>query len=364
MLKHLYLYQVKKVDYIIVGLGIGGLAFAKTLQDQNRSFVVFDKKNPGATVASGGVLNPTVLKRFTAAWNSEFFIAKAYPFYKSLEKVVNENVLFNTSIRRILANIEEQNNWMVASDKAILSRFLSSEILTNHNLAIQAPFGFGVVQEAKTIDPASLLNSFKEFLRVNHQFVQEDFKHEALKVNQSGVQYKDLLASKIVFAEGAGVASNPYFNLSISPEREKVFVGNKGEYIIIKAPALKSKAILKGPVMIIPLGGDLYKVGASYGRDDFSSNITAQAREEISEKVKKMISCKFEVVNQVTGIRPTVKDRKPLIGCLQDSKTISFLNGLGTRGLTMAPLLAEHLFEYLENDKTLPEAINIKRFLN
>lgn len=355
---------MKKVDYIIVGLGIGGLSFAKTLLDHGNSFVVFDKETKGATVASGGVLNPTVLKRFTAAWNSEAFIAKAHPFYRSLEKELQERVLFDASIHRIFGSIEEQNNWMVASDKAVLSRFLSSEILVNHNLAIHAPFGLGAVQEAKTIRPASLLSSFKDFLKANHQFVQEDFMHDILEIMQNGVKYKDICASKIVFAEGAGVACNPYFSLPISPEGKKVFVGNKGEYIIIKGPALKSKAILKGPVMMIPLGDDLYKVGASYGRDDFSNNITVKAREEISEKIKKMISCDFKVVDQVTGIRPTVKDRKPLIGCIQDSKTISFLNGLGTRGLSMAPLLAEHLFEFLENNTQLPATIDIKRFVN
>ena len=119
---------------------------------------------------------------------------------------------------------------------------------------------------------------------------------------------------------------------------------------------------MKGPVMVIPLGDDLYKVGASYGRDDYSSHTTSGACEEISAKLSKMISCDFKVVDQVTGIRPTVKDRKPLVGCLQNTKSVSFLNGLGTRGLTMAPCLAGHLYDYLENDVQIPELIDIKRF--
>ncbi|MGK0385556.1 MAG: glycine oxidase [Patiriisocius sp.] len=354
---------MKNVDYIVVGLGIGGLTFSKTLLEQDKSFVVIDSGIQGATKASGGVLNPTVLKRFTAAWNSAEFISKAFPFYKSLAKEVSHDVLYPTGIHRILASVEEQNNWMVASDKEALSGFLSSEILKNNNSAIVAPFGLGAVQQAQTIKPLSLLKLYQAFLKKKGLYIEEHFKHDLLLVTQEGVKYKDILARKIVFAEGAGVVYNPYFTVPISPEGKKVFVGNKGEYIIIKAPTLKSEAILKGPVMIIPLGDDLYKVGASYGRDDFSMHTTAIACEEISEKLRKMISCDFVVVDQVTGIRPTVKDRKPLVGSLQEDKIISFLNGLGARGLTMAPLLAEHLFNYLEHDRPLPKIIDIKRFI-
>tara|TARA_B100000795_G_scaffold88781_1_gene64575 strand:- start:2998 stop:4065 length:1068 start_codon:yes stop_codon:yes gene_type:complete len=355
---------VKKVDYIIVGLGIGGLVFSKTLRDKGKTFLLFDGAVQGATKASGGVLNPTVLKRFTAAWNSVEFISKAVPFYSSLAKDLGQDVLRPTAIHRILSSVEEQNNWMVASDKEVLSRFLSPEILKNNNTAIDAPFGLGAVQEAKTMKPFALLQRYQAFLKQQHQFVQETFEHELLELTAEGVQYKDIVATKIVFAEGAGVAHNPYFTIDVSPKGKNVFVGNKGEYIIVKAPALQSEAIIKGPVMIIPLGDDLYKVGASYGRDDFSLHTTQEACKSISDKLKKMISCDFELVDQVAAIRPTVKDRKPLIGCIQKEKTFSFLNGLGTRGLTMAPQLAAHLFNYLEEDIPIPEIMDIKRFVH
>ncbi|MFT4673276.1 MAG: glycine oxidase [Patiriisocius sp.] len=355
---------MKNVDYIIVGLGIGGLVFSKTVRDNGKTFVLFDSGVHGATKASGGVLNPTVLKRFTAAWNSVEFISKAIPFYASLAKDLGQDVLHPTAIHRILSSVEEQNNWMVASDKEVLSRFISSEILNNNNTAIHASFGLGAVQEAKTMKPFAVLQRYQAFLKQHHQFVQESFVYERLVVSQQGVQYKDIVAKKVVFAEGAGVVHNPYFTIDISPKGKNVFVGNKGEYIIIKAPLLQSEAILKGPVMVIPLGDDLYKVGASYGRDDFSLHPTQEASKDISDKLKKMISCDFELVDQVAGIRPTVKDRKPLIGCIQEAKTLSFLNGLGTRGLTMAPQLAAHLFNYLEEDIPIPEIMDIKRFVH
>lgn len=353
---------MKHVDYIIVGMGIAGLVFSKTLRDKGKSFVVIDNPKQGATKVSGGVLNPTVLKRFTPAWNTVEFVLKAAPFYESLARDIGQQVLSGVAIHRILASIEEQNNWMVACDKEILSRFLSPEILKNKNTAINASFGLGAVTQAQIMRPYALLKTYQDFLENQDLYIKDQFDYQGLIVSKSFVQYKDVKATRIVFAEGSGVVHNPYFTLDVSPKGKKVFVGNKGEYIIIKAPGLQSQAILKGPVMVIPLGDDLYKVGASYGRDDYSTNATLGACEEISAKLSKMISCDFSVVDQVTGIRPTVKDRKPLVGCLQNSKSVSFLNGLGTRGLTMAPGLAGHLYDYLENDVQIPELIDIQRF--
>ena len=353
---------MKHVDYIIVGMGIAGLVFSKTLRDKGKSFVVINNPKQGATKVSGGVLNPTVLKRFTPAWNTVEFVLKAAPFYESLARDIGQQVLSGVAIHRILASVEEQNNWMVACDKEILSRFLSPEIVNNNNTAISAPFGLGAVTQAHIMRPYALLKTYQNFLKNQDLYIKDQFDYQGLIVSESFVQYKDVKATRIVFAEGSGVVHNPYFTLDVSPKGKKVFVGNKGEYIIIKAPGLQSQAILKGPVMVIPLGDDLYKVGASYGRDDYSTTTTLVACEEISAKLSKMISCDFSVVDQVTGIRPTVKDRKPLVGCLQNSKSVSFLNGLGTRGLTMAPGLAGLLYDYLESDVQIPELIDIKRF--
>ncbi|GER58150.1 NAD(P)/FAD-dependent oxidoreductase [Patiriisocius marinus] len=354
---------MKNVDYIIVGLGIAGLAFAETLRSNNKSFVLFEDANKGATTASGGVLNPTVLKRFTAAWNVEQFLTYAIPFYQRLEAVLSDKVIEPIAIHRILKSVEEQNNWIVACDKDQLKHYLKSDLVSNDNKSISAPYKLGSVNKAYQIRPATLVQDYRIFLASNNCIIADYFDYSLLEIQNDNVVYKDISANHIVFSEGAGVVNNPLFPLAISPELPKVFVPNKGEYIIVNAPLLKCTSVLKGPVMVIPLGNDLYKVGASYGRDELSMDITEDARFDLSDKLKTMITCDFEVVDQVAGIRPTVKDRKPLIGVLPASHNVAFLNGLGTRGLTMAPLLAKQLFDFIENDTEIPSELNLARFL-
>jgi len=87
---------VKNVDYIIVGMGIAGLVFSKTLRDHGKSFVVIDSPKQGATKASGGVLNPTVLKRFTPAWNTVEFVLKAATFYESLATDIGKSTIWGS----------------------------------------------------------------------------------------------------------------------------------------------------------------------------------------------------------------------------------------------------------------------------
>jgi glycine/D-amino acid oxidase-like deaminating enzyme len=47
------------------------------------------------------------------------------------------------------------------------------------------------------------------------------------------------------------------------------------------------------------------------------------------------------------GVRPTVKDRRPLVGTHEYS---AILNGLGTRGVMLGPSMAKALYNAIEND--------------
>ena len=61
-------------------------------------------------------------------------------------------------------------------------------------------------------------------------------------------------------------------------------------------------------------------------------------------------------------MRPTVIDRRPLIGEHAEHKNLYVLNGLGTRGVMIAPYVADQLFNYIENKQELAKEISIERF--
>ena len=115
-----------KVDYIVVGLGLAGLAFSKELEKKGKSFVVFEDNSQNSSIVAGGMYNPVILKRFTPVWDANEQLKIAIPFYEELEKEFNSKYHYSVDIYRIFKSIEEQNNWFQAADKPSLSDFLNT----------------------------------------------------------------------------------------------------------------------------------------------------------------------------------------------------------------------------------------------
>lgn len=344
-----------QVDYIIVGIGLAGISFCEQLKANKKTFVVFDNASQQSSTVAGGLYNPVVLKRFTPVWKCKEQLDLALPMYTKLEAELHVKLDYKIPVYRKFASLEEQNDWFAASDKAILSDYLSSKIIKNKNEAVDASLGFGEVLETGRIDVKTLMDAYKEDLIKNDLFFETVFNYDNLKNHDDSVQYENINAKYIVFAEGFGVKQNPFF-------KELPLVPAKGELLIVHAPNLKIDYVLKAGVFLIPLGDDLYIVGATYEWKDLSNDITANAKDELLNKLKKLINCGFEVINQVAGIRPTVKDRRPLVGQHETYKNIYILNGLGTRGVMIGPYVAKQLYEFIENNIPLENEIDIARF--
>lgn len=341
-------------DYIVVGLGIAGLAICEELENRNKSFVVFDTGEESSTQVSGGVFNPVVLKWLSVAWEAQKHLDTALNFYRQLSKKLNIDVLRDIKIFRIFSSIEEQNNWMAASDKRKLKPFISSELVINKNRSINAPHGLGEVTASGGIMPSELIAAYSLYLKTKKVLISEAFDYSLIQSKESSIRYMNILAKKIIFAEGVSAIRNPYFP-------KELLIGNKGEYLIIKAPELKLKGILKSSIFLIPLGEDIYKVGATYNANDFTNNTTDAAKSELINKLDQMIHCPYELIDHVVGVRPTTPDRKPLLGALPNSENMVFLNGLGARGIMTAPTMAKLLVDHLEENIPLASEVDINR---
>lgn len=345
-----------QVDYIIVGIGLAGISFCEQLKANGKCFVVFDNASQKSSTVAGGLYNPVVLKRFTSVWKSKEQLDVALPMYKHLEKILDVQLDYKTPVYRKFASLEEQNDWFTASDKPKLSEYLSTEIISNNNTFINASFGFGKVLNTGRIDVKTLITHYKNDLLKNELLLEEAFHYNEVVIHdEKSVEYKGISSKCIVFAEGFGIVNNPFFN-------HLPLVPTKGELLIIHAPHLKIDYVLKAGVFLIPLKHDHYIVGATYDWKDMTPATTVKAREMLLEKLKKVITCKFKVVDQVAGIRPTVKDRRPLVGQHIINKSMFVLNGLGTRGVMIGPYVAKQLFNYIEYDIPLEDEININRF--
>jgi len=344
-----------KVDYIIVGLGLAGLTFIEELTKHKKSFVVFEDGSQNSSKVAAGMFNPVVLKRFTAVWNGKEQLEFAKPIFQKLEKQFNNTYLHDIDIYRVFKSVEEQNNWYAACDKPILSHYMTTPILKNNNTEVLATFGYGKLTNTGKLDINLLLKDYINHLVENNQIIKEQFIHKDLKFNTKTIVYNNIEANKIVFCEGFGLKENPFFN-------ELPMNEAKGELLTIHAPKLKIDFLLKAAVFVLPLGDDLYKVGATFNWKDKTQTPSKAGEMELLMKLDMTIDTPYTIVEHVAGIRPTVKDRRPLLGKHPNYPNMAILNGMGTRGVMLAPTMARSLYNHLELNKPLDKESDIARF--
>ena len=343
------------VDYIVVGLGLAGIAFCEMLEKEGKSFTVITDDSQKASQVAGGLYNPVILKRLTLAWKGAEQCELAKPFYTHLEQKLGVCLDYPIPVLRRLASVAEQNAWFAATDRPGLDAFLSPSLIPNTNSALHAPYGFGKVQHTGRIDTSTLLSTYTTYLNQKSILIRESFDFSELTLQKNCVLYKAIQAKYLVFACGYGLKNNPFF-------KYLPLQGTKGELLTIKAPDYNENRIIKSSVFSIPLGADCYRIGATYKWKDKTNLPTEASKMELLEKLTRFLKCDFEVIDHLAGIRPTVVDRRPLVGQHPVYKNLYVLNGLGSRGVLIAPYVSRQLLDAIENKKPLDPEINIQRF--
>ncbi len=341
-------------DYIIVGCGLAGIAFAETSINAGKSVVVFDNDTQTSSTVAAGVYNPVVLKRFTSLAHAQEHLDEMNLFYDRLESKLNLKLNFRLPVLRRFTSIEDQNNWFIAADNPALAPFLSTDLIDAKFSGIESPYGFGEVLQTGYVNTAAQLLSYRNYL-LNMGLLRNEFDYSTIQFGVDCVHYDDITARHIVFAEGFGIQANPYF-------KYLPLDGTKGELLLVRAPGLSLDVILNASLFILPRGNNLFKVGATYEWTDKSNDPTLAGRSELEAKLRDILTCDFEVVGHYAGVRPTVRDRKPLIGTHPDFPRLHILNGLGTRGVMLAPAMAKSLFSHIETGTPMERANSINRF--
>ena len=342
-------------DYLIIGAGLAGLSFAGHALQRNRTFTVYDDDSLHASSVAAGVVNPVVLKRLSGVADGLKQLTYAHDWFGEMESLLGRQFWFPLPVLRRFASVEEQNNWFAAADNPLLAPFLSTDVVHDDIPHVEAPFRFGRVMQTAYVDTAGFVEHFRNWLFDRGMLRRACFDYGAVGLTPTAVMYKGQEFKRVVFADGFGIRKNPFF--SYLP-----LEGTKGEVLLVKSDALALEAIIKTDIFILPLGGGLFRVGATYNWDDKSELPTEKARAELEAKLRGTISCPYQVIDQKAAVRPTVKDRKPLIGTHPEYDRLHLLNGLGTRGVMLGPSMARALIDNIEEGREIERAVNLRRF--
>lgn len=344
------------LDYIIVGQGLAGSCLAFKLLKENKTVKMIDVVGNSASFVSSGMFNPVILKRFTPVWNAQKEIDKLLEVFAEFEKLLKVKLIYNSDLYRIFANEDEVKTWVKKSQrKEELIPFLDSEVHPSINPYIEAPFGMGRVKHSGKIFVREMLREFRKYLISQDMIVDDVFDFTALEVSTQKVSYKGLEAKKIVFCDGYALKENPFF-------KHLPMEGVKGETLVIHSDGLQLKDIVKSKVFIMPMEKDYYYVGATYYYQQVDEELSEEGKEELVYGLGRFLKHDYKIIKQFAGIRPTVIDRRPLMGNHSEKENVYIFNGLGTRGVMLAPLLSEEMYNFMENSIDLQQEVNINRF--
>ena len=346
-----------KADFIIVGQGLAGTLLAYELFRQNKTIVVFNDPNQlKSSDVAAGIINPVVFRRMTKSWLVDDTFSQMETTYHELEELLHEQLYFPGRMLKILGE-GGSDFWKEKAFANHLENYLEAvPVLNLRDQELLNAFSFGCVNKSGRLDIQRLISTFSGLLAQQNLIRNEKLDYEKLILLADSITHDNIIAQKIIFCEGSATALNPFF-------KNLKFKHSKGEVLELKIPGLKLNEIVSDEVFVAPIGNDKYKVGATYTWDKLNCDTTDSARKELLDKLRNICSSPFEILSQKAGIRPTMHDRKPVIGLLPDNPQIGIFNGLGSKGVLLGPYFAKQFADFLTGNSTfLHPEVDIKRY--
>lgn len=347
----------KEVDFILVGQGLAGSALALELIKRNKTILVFDQpdKNISSTVAAG-LFNPITGRIMTKTWKADLLFPFLIDFYSEAEKSLGTHFFNPMPLYRPFISVQEQNEWMGKSTEVGMKPYLK-QIVTRSQFGnhVYDDFGGLLLSQCGYVDTNLFISAVRNSLIASGSFRQDYFTESELNVDANSVTYKKSKARKIIFCNGNEGLKSLFFGAL-------PFRLLKGETIEVRLDH-EFEIVYNRGVYIVPSGkSGHYKVGATYSPRDLSESVTEHARKELSDKLLELLKLPYEITNQNWGIRPSTADRRPFLGSYPWEKKVVIFNGLGTKGVSLAPYFASQLSNWLLDKGEIDPEVDINRF--
>ena len=346
-----------ELDYIIVGQGIAGSVISSLLIEKGENILVIDTpdKNISSNIAAG-IFNPVTGRNNIKTWNAELLWPRMFAFYQNIEKKSKSSFFHHLEHYRPFRSTSETNDLISRTSNPSYDQFVKKVCHEpQFDDYIKNPVGGIMLKQSGYLDIPVFLSIVRKMIVEKGSFVKESFIYNDLDANSEQVCYHNYKARKIIFCDGWYPETNPFFeNLPFKPV--------KGELLKIKSE-LPENWIFNRGVFALPKGNGISVIGSTYENSDLTSTATEKGRDYLTSKLKELLKIPFEVIDHYAGIRPATLDRRPFVGIHPKYETIAILNGLGTKGVSLAPYFAEELISFIDGKGKLDPEADIKRYL-
>jgi glycine/D-amino acid oxidase-like deaminating enzyme len=345
-----------QVDVLIIGQGICGTLLSWFLHKEGKTFLVLDdyRANAASRVAAG-IINPVTGRRYVYTWMIDEVMPFAIDCYQKMGQYMQVESVVKKSIIDFFPSPQMRDAFVtrITEDDTYLHSYPDQ----NHfNPYFNYDFGCGEIRPAYSIQLSLLLDGWRKKLVEWKAVINQTFNLNELKISNESVTYGNVTAQKIIFCDGIASSDNPWFKLL-------PFSPNKGEALFIESPELTNEHIFKRGLMLAPMSTkNTFWVGSNYQWEFENDQPTQKFYESTKTHLSHWLKVPFQILEHKASVRPATLERRPFVGMHPHKPSIGILNGMGTKGTSLAPFFAHQLVQHLVHGFPLADEANVHRF--
>ncbi len=344
-------------DYIIIGQGICGTWLSYYLLKENKSVIVFDKKDEqSASNVASGLINPVTGRRVVTTWMADELMPFAWQQYNEISQLLHANFIEQKNVlafpfapdlqQAFQQRMQQQNSYIQAIS-------LQKEELHSY---FNFPFDVFEISPCYVVEMRALLNEYRKYLKDKNILFSEIFDENILVFNDDFVAYKNIKAKKIIYANGMQASKSKYW-------KNLPFVENKGQALIAEIDDLNTCCTYKfGHLTLIHLKNNLWWIGSSNELVFQTIEPTEEFKQRTISSLKSILKIPFIIKDHWSSLRPATVERRPFAGIHPTKKQIGILNGMGSKGCSLSPWFAKEFAENLIYEKPINPLADVRRF--
>ena len=344
------------VDYLILGQGLSGTWLSYYLLKAGQTCIVFDKEDPLASSrVAGGIINPVTGRRHAKVWMVDEVIGFADQAYREIGACLHETVIATKNIVDFFPSPDTKISFekRVAENTMYMKTYPEPEKFRD---LFDYPFGWGEIAPAYTVILEKLLPAWRNRLKELQIIREENLDTNQLIISDEYVEYGDIRAKKIIFCNGDHAAIQPWF-------KALPFAPNKGQILVLDIPGLPPDRIYKKNITLVPLDENgRWWAGSSYEWEFEHTGPTEEFRIKTEGNLKEWLKLPYTVTAHFAATRPATLERRPFAGIHPLYPSIGILNGMGTKGCSLAPYFANQLCRHLVYGEPITPEADVKRF--
>ncbi len=344
-------------DFLIVGQGVAGSVLAQTLDAHGCRVVLADAPNlPSASAVAAGIVNPLTGRNLVRTWQADALFPFLFRFYAEAEQQLGGSFFRPLPIYRPYRSEAEKiayARYIAEPDVAqYISQPIDNQLFDGY---LGQPFGGLTVWQSGWLMVTEYLEKVKAYFLEKNQYLNQFIDLNHLTISDSSVKLGANRYGKVIFSDGVQSRQNPLFGWL-------PYNVVKGQILTVRVRDFPTDAIVNQGAFILPINRTTLKIGATYTWHDLDWQPSDEGRQFLEKKIADLLVVPYDVIGQQAGIRPATQDRRPFVGLHPARPTVGIFGGMGSKGVSLAPYLAETFARHLLLGHALENEVNISRY--